>query len=215
MFAKVSGLGLFGLNAFAVTVEAEISKGMPHFEIVGLGDTAIKESRERVKSAFRSCGAKFPETHVVINLAPADTKKSGSVHDLPIFAALMKALGYITDSLTGVAFLGELALDGAVRPVSGVLPMVLKAREEGYSAVFVPEANAFEASVVEGIDVYGVESVQQMINHFSRREVLLPEPAYIPTEGDSYPGLDMADVKGQQMAKKPWNTAPQGDITFS
>lgn len=210
MFAKVSGLGLFGLNAFAVTVEAEISKGMPHFEIVGLGDTAIKESRERVKSAFRSCGAKFPETHVVINLAPADTKKSGSVHDLPIFAALMKALGYITDSLTGVAFLGELALDGAVRPVSGVLPMVLKAREEGYSAVFVPEANAFEASVVEGIDVYGIESVQQMINHFSRREVLLPEPAYIPTDTDSYPGLDMADVKGQQMAKKALEYAAAG-----
>ena len=138
MFAKINSLGLFGLNAFAVDVEIETSKGTPAFDIVGLPDTVVKESRERIRSALRENGIAFPLAKVIVNLAPADTKKSGSVHDLAIFVALLCVTGNITEDISRSVFIGEVSLNGDIRPVNGVLPMVLLAEKAGFENVFVP-----------------------------------------------------------------------------
>lgn len=210
MFAKVNSLGLFGLNAFAVQVETEVSRGTPCFDIVGLGDTAIKESRERIRAAFRSAGLAFPLSRVIVNLAPADTKKSGSVHDLAIFAALMKITGLINEDIDRTAFIGEISLNGDVRRINGVLPMVLLARKEGFDTVFVPSENAYEASVAEGVTIYGVDNVKEVIGHFSKEAVLIPQPKYDIIPEKIFDAVDFADVKGQQTAKKAMEYAAAG-----
>ena len=137
MFAKINSLGLFGLNAFNVDVEIEISRGIPAFDIVGLPDLVVKESRERIKASMRCCNIEFPVAKVMVNLAPAGTRKSGSVHDIAILVAVLKAAGYIKENLDSCCFIGELSLNGTLRPIEGVLPMVLLARETGFKSVFV------------------------------------------------------------------------------
>ena len=136
MFAKINSLGLFGLNAFNVDVEIEISRGIPAFDIVGLPDLVVKESRERIKASMRCCNIEFPVAKVMVNLAPAGTRKSGSVHDIAILVAVLKAAGYIKENLDSCCFIGELSLNGTLRPIEGVLPMVLLARETGFKSVF-------------------------------------------------------------------------------
>lgn len=210
MFAKINSLGLFGLNAFAVDVEIETSKGTPAFDIVGLPDTVVKESRERIRSALRENGIAFPLAKVIVNLAPADTKKSGSVHDLAIFVALLCVTGNITEDISKSAFIGEVSLNGDVRPVNGVLPMVLLAERAGFENVFVPAENAHEASVVSGITVYGVESAGQLIRHFCRDEVILPQKPYEAKAEEYFDAVDFADVKGQYAAKKALEYAAAG-----
>ena len=203
MYAKVSSLGLFGLNAFPVDTEIEISKGAPMFDIVGLADTAVKESRERIRSALRANGISFPVSRVIVNLAPADTKKSGSVHDLAIFVAMLCAMGQISENdVSKTAFIGEVSLNGDIRPINGVLPMVLLAEREGFENVFVPAENAYEASVVDGISVYGVEKAEDVIKHFSRENVLLPQRKYEIRQEERFDLIDFADVNGQNEAKK-------------
>lgn len=210
MFAKVNSLGLFGLNAFPVEVETEVSRGTPCFDIVGLADTAVKESRERIRAAFRSAGLSFPIARVIVNLAPADTKKSGSMHDLAIFAALLKITGSIEENIDRTAFIGEVSLNGDVRHVNGVLPMVLCAEREGFDTVFVPSANAYEASVVEGVTVYGVDNVSEVIGHFTREAVLIPQRKYEVLPEKRFDTVDFAEVKGQQTAKKAMEYAAAG-----
>ncbi len=210
MFAKVNSLGLFGLNAFKVEAETEVSRGTPCFDIVGLADTAVKESRERIRAAFRSAGLTFPLSRVIVNLAPADTRKTGSVHDLAIFAALLKITGHIDESIDNAAFIGEVSLNGDVRPINGVLPMVLLAQKEGFDCVFVPAENAYEASVAEGITVYGVDNVSALIGHFSRESVIIPQRPYAIQPEKRFDAADFADVKGQQTAKKALEYAAAG-----
>lgn len=210
MFAKIGSLGLFGLNAFPVDVEIDISRGNPQFDIVGLPDLVVKESRERIRSALRACNIEFPTASVMVNLAPADTKKSGSVHDLAIFTALLKAMGIVRCPLDDSCFIGEVSLNGDVRSINGVLPMILKARENGIKSVFVPADNAFEASVVDGVDIYGVSSGNQLIDHLCGDSLIPVQPRYVPADTEYNEILDFSDVKGQQSAKKALEIAAAG-----
>lgn len=211
MFAKINSLGLMGLNAFPVEVEIEASRGMQSFDVVGLADAAVRESRERIRSALRSSSISFPSQKIMINLAPADKKKSGSVHDLAITAALFAVMGFCTPQQTDkAAFIGEVSLSGEIRGVTGVLPMTILAQKMGFEEIYVPFDNAREAAVVDGIKVYGVESVGQLVLHFSGKAVMVPASGAKIGEPDYFGTLDFADVKGQATAKKALEIAAAG-----
>lgn len=156
MFAKLNSMGLFGMNAYPVQVEADLSQGLPAFDMVGLPDAAVKEARDRVRSALKNCGFDFPISRITVNLAPADVKKEGPLYDLPLLLALLKASRQLDCNLEGSVFVGELSLSGEVRRINGVLPMVIQAREDGFQRIFVPAENSAEGAVVDGIEVYPV-----------------------------------------------------------
>lgn len=162
MIARLFSMGLYGLEAFTVEVEADISKGLPCFDIVGLPDTAVRESRERVRAAAKNCGYDYPVTRITMNLAPADKKKEGPIYDLPLLIALLKATSQLSANTDDSVFIGELSLSGEIRPVRGVLPMAIAAKEAGFRRFFVPAANAPEGAVVEGLQVYPVSTVREL-----------------------------------------------------
>lgn len=210
MFAEIKSLGLIGMNSFMVNAEIEASRGLPSFDIVGCADTAVRESRERIKSAFRSSGFKFPEEQIIINLAPADTKKTGSVHDLAILVALFSVMGFVrADDLRDCAFVGEVSLGGDIRPVNGVLPMAIMAKKSGIKHFFVPFENGKEASVCDGISVYPVKCLRELYDHFNGKTIS-PSPRYIPSYEEYNENLDYMDVKGQKAAKKALEIAASG-----
>ncbi|MDR0947003.1 MAG: YifB family Mg chelatase-like AAA ATPase [Ruminococcus sp.] len=209
MFISVGAMGLLGVNAFAVNCEMEMSKGLPGIDIIGLGDVAVKEARGRISSAVRSSGCKMPQLRITINLAPADIKKTGSTYDLAIITALLFLNGNIAHNLDDCAFVGEVSLGGTVEPVSGVLPMTILARSKGIKNLFVPAANAYEASVCKGINIYGVNSVRELIDHFSGKPITPQTPYEIPEAAYEFP-LDYADVKGHAVAKRALEYAAAG-----
>ncbi|MBQ1904568.1 MAG: ATP-binding protein, partial [Ruminococcus sp.] len=210
MFGKVNSIGLLGLNAFKVEVEIESSAGLPAFDIVGLADVAVRESRERIRSAFRSSRLGFPKGRVLVNLAPADVKKSGTVHDLAIAVSLMCAAGIIDPKqIRDAAFIGEVSLSGELRRVNGVLPMTILA-QKSLKEIYVPGENLLEASAVRGIKAYGVQSLEQLARHFSGKEIMQPAPVFVPAKADYLSTLDFADVRGQAAAKKALEIAAAG-----
>ncbi len=212
MIAKIQSYALFGLTGIPVSVEVDVNNGLPAFDIVGLGDTAVKESRERVRSAIKNSGRILPAKKITANFAPAFIKKSGSAFDLPLAVGVLYATGQIVYSEQNIVFLGELSLDGSVKKASGVLPVLISAIEEGYKTFIIPKENAREASYVSGADIYAAESLTEVIDHLSglkQLEKITPAPRDISAAHGNYDN-DMAFVKGQAVAKRALEVAVSG-----
>ena len=173
MLAKVSGYALNGLSGFHVDVEVDVSNGMPVFDIVGLPDAAVKESRERVRSAVKNSGRNFPVTRITVNLAPADLKKEGVYLDLPIAIGIIKisSMGFPKD-ISDYILLGELSLDGTLRSVKGILPLLISASENGYKNFIIPYENRVEASYIENINVYAAKTLNEVVEHLKGNALL-------------------------------------------
>ncbi len=209
MFSKINSIGLFGLNAFSVTVEATIGAGQPSFEMVGLPDAAVQESKARIRAVMEHLCLKVLSGHVTVNLAPASVRKIGSMFDLPISAALLEMGGYISTS-DGDAFIGEISLDGKLSPVNGVLSMAIHAANNGVKRLFLPAANAREASVVKEIEVYGVDNLMQLVDFYIYGRGLSPEPHYNGFDVAKTHYADFAEVMGQFAAKRAVEVAAAG-----
>ncbi len=210
MVYSVKSMGFYGMDAYEITIEADVAMGMPAFDLSGLPDASVKEARERVRSAIVNNGFVFPLRRIVINLAPANVKKAGSYYDLPILVALLQSTGTIGDDLTSCAFIGELSLSGEVRPVNGILPMTIRAREIGIKTFFVPADNAFEASVVDGITVIPLKNVRELVEHLNHiRPIPAAKHFHITVEDQQY-DIDFADVKGQYTVKRALEIAAAG-----
>lgn len=210
MFSNVNSLGIFGIDPYDVLVETDLSTGMPSFEIVGLPDAAVKESRDRVRSAIKNSGFSMPVGRVTVNLAPADIKKAGPLYDLPILLGVLLASGQLEGEAGDYAFLGELSLTGEIRAVNGVLPMAIQAKESGRKGLFLPAINAPEACIIEGIEVYPARNVSEVAEHITGKRLLPPASPAQYQYRSAPPLLDFKDVKGQLMARRALEIAAAG-----
>ena len=213
MLSTINSYGLTGINGYLVKCEIDINQGLPGYDIVGLVGTAIKESKERVKSAIKNSALKYPIIKVIVNLAPADNKKEGPVYDLPIAIGILRATDQINcTNISDYIILGELGLDGGVRKINGVLPTLISARLDGYKKVIIPKENCVEASFIEGMEIYGVESLKEAVG-FLNGEIEIKPTSH--TEFDNIrdkkrKSLDFKYVHGQAKAKRALEIAAAG-----
>ncbi len=210
MFAKVNSLGLRGIDGFKVVAEADISGGLPSFELVGLPDAAVRESRDRVRAVIKNTGFTYPVSRITVNLAPADVRKEGPVYDLPLLLAILQASGQLNVDTSRAAFIGELSLNGELRPIRGVLSMAIAAKEAGFETLFVPRENAQEAAVVEGITVYAPAHVCDLLRHLQGEAALSPVQPDTSTLHNGMPLPDFAEVMGQGAARRALEIAAAG-----
>ncbi|MBO5737185.1 MAG: ATP-binding protein, partial [Clostridia bacterium] len=212
MIARVQSYALSGLEGVCVTVEADISRGVPSYEMVGLPDAAVKESKERVRSAIKNSALEFPMHKITVNFAPAYVKKEGSSFDLPVAISLLIGYGTLKAKVEGMVFLGELALNGDLRPVSGVLPAIISARDKGFKTFIIPKDNAREASFIKGVNVYAASNLKEVVDHLSGFALMDPVPAgsFAKAEEEKRSSGDLAFVKGQAIAKRALEVAVAG-----
>jgi len=213
MLIRTFASAVNGIEAATVTIEVNVSRGIQFF-LVGLPDSAVKESQHRIASAFRSLGFKWPGKQVVINMAPADIRKEGSSYDLPLAMGILVAdEEVLKGAIESFVMMGELSLDGTLQPVKGVLPIALRAREEGFKGVIVPSKNAREAAVVEGLDVFGMENLKDVVDFFNGSRQFSPVRVDLKElfacEANKY-DVDFSDVHGQENVKRALEVAAAG-----
>jgi len=212
MIAKINGFALLGLDGVPIEVEVDINNGLPAFEVVGLADTAVKESKERVRSAIKNSGRSVPIKRITINLAPADVKKEGSILDLAIAIGVLTASTQLQAELSDIVFLGELSLDGSLRRINGVLPILISAMNMGYKKFIIPKANQLEASFVQGIEVYALENLKETVDFLSG--LIQVEPVknhdYKSLDCKNIYDSDLSFIKGQAVAKRALEVAVSG-----
>lgn len=214
MLAIVKSMSLYGLEGYLISVQVDVSGGMPCWEVVGLPDTSIREAKERVRTAIKNSGFELGSRRVVINLAPADTKKEGSFFDLPIAIGILLSINAIKTkrNLNDVVFLGELSLDGTINKVNGVLPMCIEAQKLGIKKIIVPLENAKEASIVNNIEIIGAKSLSEVVRYLNEEEEITPTVTNMEDEFESTKkyDFDFCEVKGQENVKRALEIAAAG-----
>src|SRR5215212_9516425 len=210
MLACMRTAAVFGIEACGVQVEVDVSFGMPVFNMVGLPDASVRESRDRVKSAIRNSGFEFPPHRITVNLAPADVRKAGAAFDLPIALGILAAQGIVERrDIPDVVVIGELSLDGSIHPARGVLPIAAAARRDGLAGVLLPRSNANEAALVEGLDVWAVSSLAEAVSALNHPSTIVPTVAAPPSPARAT-SPDLADVRGQLLARRALEIACAG-----
>lgn len=211
MLSIVKSISLEGLNGYLVDVQVDVSKGVPNFEVVGLPDTSVRESKERVKTAIKNSGFNLLSKKILVNLAPATKRKEGSIFDLPIAIGILSSNDYIYGSdLKDIAFLGELSLDGKINKVNGVLPMCIELVKLGIKKVMIPKANAKEASVVKDLTIIPVENLRQVVNFLNNQIKIVPVKFENKFVNNFEFWGDFAEVKGQKNIKRAVEVAASG-----